>query len=347
MSIQQGSKNEFDWLNNLKSKQNKLQTYNKIFLEQMEKFIKISEEKTKDCLDRFNIYIDHESVASQEFFYDKRYEIEEDLRILTNGVIRLSNSLSKRLTRDTKVMKILKKKNNSQGKEKDESSVQTNESLFKQELLRKKIKRDPGNSDLSTSQGLHIIKSDENSTIKKNRNNNSDYININSPIDYHLWTPEKFSYSSNIDKKFINSVNRKLKYVKLENDCISKILPELYDHPVKTKNNWHYILLKFYEKSYEIYTRLPKFFEGFMMKLGKEGEESLIGGKTKNLNGLIDKLNEIYGKNKISLLFEFYIFIEDVYINFSYESNKKEYNISENMKINIRKFKEFREKNKL
>ena len=140
--------------------------------------------------------------------------------------------------------------------------------------------------------------------------------------------PENFSYSSKIDKKFINSVNRKLKYVKLENECISNILPEIYDHPVKTKNNWHYILLKFYEKSNEIHSKLPIFFEEFMIKLGKEGEESLIGGKTKNLNGLINELNEIYGKNKISLLFEFYNFIEDVYINFSYESNKKEFNIS-------------------
>jgi hypothetical protein len=116
MSKKEIIKNSIDLSNILSEKQIKLKTHTQKMIKLMNEFIKISEEKTKDCVDRFNIYLDHKSEASKEFYYDKRHEVEEDLRILTEGVLKLANSITRRLKKEKSDRKKLKKINQSLGK---------------------------------------------------------------------------------------------------------------------------------------------------------------------------------------------------------------------------------------
>jgi hypothetical protein len=83
------------------------------------------------------------------------------------------------------------------------------------------------------------------------------------------------------------------------------------------------------------------------MKICRDGETSLIGGKTKKLKQIIKDLSNIYKNRRVNLAFEYYHFIEDLYAEFIDEEVTEKYKISDRILLDTLKFKKYRKDNKL
>jgi hypothetical protein len=218
--------------------------------------------------------------------------------------------------------------------------INRNQFSVSESLRNQRISENQQNSNI---QSISINEINRNIIIDSQEDN----IALNETLSRNLprtITLEKYDTNS---ADFKRKIGEKLVYKKIERFSDNNDLNTLLDTSTVTQDNICYLLIKFSDETHNVKFGILKHFEEYMMKICRDGETSLIGGKTKRLKQIIKDLSNIYKNRRVNLAFEYYHFIEDLYAEFIDEEVTEKYKISDRILLDTLKFKKYRKDNKL